>query len=46
MSSKSEFNGIIEKATIKQFRKFHNVEIPCGRKLTVIIGQNGTKLYP
>lgn len=43
MSNKATFNGVIERATIKQFRKFHNVEIPCGRKLTVIIGQNGTQ---
>lgn len=43
LSNKTIFNGIIEKATIKQFRKFHNIEIPCGRKLTVIVGQNGTQ---
>ena len=39
----SEFQGIIEKAHILKFRKFINLEIKCGKKLTVIAGQNGTQ---
>lgn len=39
----SEFQGIIEKAHILKFRKFIDLEIKCGRKLTVIAGQNGTQ---
>lgn len=37
------FNGIIKKAYIKKFRKFSEVEIQCGSKLTIIAGQNGTQ---
>lgn len=39
----TRFNGIIEKAYIKKFRKFSNMEIQCGSKLTIIAGQNGTQ---
>lgn len=39
----SEFQGIIEKIHILKFRKFIDLEIKCGRKLTVIAGQNGTQ---
>ena len=39
----SEFQGIIEKVHILKFRKFIDLEIKCGKKLTVIAGQNGTQ---
>nr|DAM27466.1 MAG TPA: AAA domain protein [Caudoviricetes sp.] len=39
----SEFQGIIEKVNISKFRKFIDLEIKCGKKLTVIAGQNGTQ---
>ena len=39
----SEFQGIIEKVHISRFRKFIDLEIKCGKKLTVIAGQNGTQ---
>lgn len=39
----SEFQGIIEKVHISKFRKFIDLEIKCGKKLTVIAGQNGTQ---
>lgn len=39
----SEFQGIIEKVHILRFRKFIDLEIKCGKKLTVIAGQNGTQ---
>lgn len=39
----ASFQGIIEKIHIKQFRNFHDFEIECGKKLTVIAGQNGTQ---
>lgn len=39
----SQFPGIIEKIYITKFRKFSNLTIKCGRKLTVIAGQNGTQ---
>lgn len=39
----SEFKGIIEKIHIKKFRKFKDITISCGSKLTVIAGQNGTQ---
>ena len=39
----SEFQGIIEKVHIRKFRKFIDLEIKCGKKLTVIAGQNGTQ---
>lgn len=39
----SEFQGIIEKVHILRFRKFIDLEIKCGEKLTVIAGQNGTQ---
>ena len=39
----SQFPGIIEKIHITKFRKFSNLTIKCGRKLTVIAGQNGTQ---
>lgn len=39
----SEFQGIIEKIHILKFRKFIDLEIKCGKKLTVIAGQNGTQ---
>ena len=38
-----QFLGIIEKVHIAKFRKFSNLTIKCGRKLTVIAGQNGTQ---
>lgn len=39
----SEFQGIIEKVHILRFRKFIDLDIKCGKKLTVIAGQNGTQ---
>lgn len=39
----ANFSGIIEKIHIAKFRKFQNLTIRCGRKLTVIAGQNGTQ---
>lgn len=39
----SSFQGIIDKIHIKKFRKFIDLEIKCGKKLTVIAGQNGTQ---
>lgn len=33
---------IVEKLYIKKFRKLENLEIPLGKKVTVIAGQNGT----
>lgn len=39
----TQFSGIIEKAYIKKFRKFTDLEITCGKKLTIIAGQNGTQ---
>lgn len=39
----SSFQGIIDKIYIKKFRKFVDLEIKCGKKLTVIAGQNGTQ---
>ena len=38
-----QFPGIIEKIHIVKFRKFSNLTIKCGRKLTIIAGQNGTQ---
>ena len=37
------FQSIIDKIYIKKFRKFVDIEMRCGRKLTVIAGQNGTQ---
>lgn len=39
----ASFQGIIDKIYIKKFRKFVDVEMHCGKKLTVIAGQNGTQ---
>ena len=39
----SESKGILEKIHIKKFRKFKDITISCGSKLTVIAGQNGTQ---
>lgn len=36
-------SGIINKIHIAKFRKFNDVTIECGKKLTVITGQNGTQ---
>lgn len=36
-------SGIIESVHIARFRKFNDVTIKCGQKLTVITGQNGTQ---
>lgn len=38
-----QFPGIIEKIHIARFRKFNDLTVKCGRKLTVIAGQNGTQ---
>lgn len=38
-----QFNGIIEKAHITKFRKFSELDISCGKKMTIIAGQNGTQ---
>lgn len=34
---------IIDKVLIHKFRAFENLEVPLGRKITVIAGQNGTQ---
>lgn len=38
-----EFHGIIEKVHIAKFRKFKDLTIQCGQKLTIFAGQNGTQ---
>ena len=36
-------SGIIDSVYIARFRKFNDVTVKCGKKLTVITGQNGTQ---
>ena len=42
MSKKINFNGIIENLHVYKFRKIEDLEFKLGKKVTAIIGQNGT----